>query len=227
MIVVTAERGVPEPGILEATGFSAAMWNGDEGVVPTFQRIYKDTIPSIIGYIHNDVSIHEQGWETRIEAEFADPKVAIVGMGGASGIGLPEIYKRPYEIWQLQRIDYYSNQTDWQVHGKRETGARDVAVVDGFFMAVRRSFLDEIGGWSWMGTRYHCYDLALCLMAHRRGWKVRMVGVHCTHHGGGTSTSAEYKAWLESQGTNQADDHSVPHRWLYDSFRDVLPWRVK
>jgi len=166
-------------------------------------------------------------WPQQIEAEFADPKVAIVGMGGALGIGTPDIYRRPYNIWQLQRIDYFSNQTDWQVHGKREEDLRDVAVVDGFFMAVRREFLDQIGGWSWMQTRFHCYDVALCLMAHRKGWKVRMVGVNCTHHGGGTSTSAEYKAWLESQGTNQAEDHSKPHEWLYNEFRDVLPLRVR
>lgn len=225
MLIVIAQRILPVDFKAEA---GELRINGDEGVVHTYERAYRQTIePTILAYMHDDVTIHDEEWKNRIEAEFADPKVAIVGMGGALGMGTPEIYKRPYEIWQLQRIDYYSNQTDWQVHGKLETGARDVAVVDGFFMAVRRSFLDEIGGWSWMQTRFHCYDLALCLMVHRRGWKVRMVGVNCTHHGGKTSTSAEYKEWLEAQGTNQADDHSVPHKWLYDEFRDVLPLRVK
>jgi len=202
--------------------------NGDEGVVSAYDYGYWESASAaILGYIHSDVTIHDADWYERIEAEFFDPKVAIVGMGGALGIGTADIYKTRYNIWQLQRIDYRSNQTDWQVHGAHETGACDVAVVDGFFMAIRRSFLDQIGGWSWMKTTFHCYDTCMCLMAQRLGWKVRMVGVNCTHHGGGTSTSAGYKEWLESQGTTQAADHAEPHVWMYNEFRDVLPLRVK
>lgn len=226
MLIAQASRGAPEGATGRVGDYISLVANGDRGVVDAYQHIYSVHADEICAYIHDDVTVHDADWQDRIHAEFADPKVAIVGMGGALGIGLPEIYKRPYNIWQLQRIDYYSNQTDWAIHGKYETGSRDVAVVDGFFMAVRRSFLDEIGGWAWFPFSFHCYDTCLCLMARRHGWKVRMVGVSVTHHGGKTSTTPEYLEWCKSRGTTAEREHEEPHRWMYDTFRDCLPCRV-
>jgi len=199
------------------------------GTVPAYQEVYQKVREQhhFITYVHDDVECLEEDWHHRIAPEFDDPKVAIVGFGGATGMGVDSIYKVPYDITQLQRIDYYSNQVGWQIHGKRETGARDVAVVDGFAMAVRTSFLDQIGGWKGFNFNFHGYDLYLCLMAHRKGWKVRMVGVHCDHHGGRTSCSAEYITWCREHGTTPEREHTEPHAFLYDHFRDVLPLRVR
>ena len=204
------------------------------GLVPAYQRIYENwskpdvANPGIIAFSHDDWEPHEP-WVTRIEAEFADPKVAIVGMGGAKGIGHEHIYKIPYAIQQLARVDYMSNQTDAEIHGRRFTGATDVAVIDGFFCAIRTSFLDEIGGFKWImeGTRFHNWDNAICLEAWRRGYKVRMVGISCTHHGGGTSTSAEYAQSCKDWGTTIEEEHRAPHRWLYSRYVDLLPLRIK
>lgn len=199
----------------------------NDGLVPAYQALYEQNRKhDIIAFTHDDWESHEP-WVARIEAEFSDPQVAIVGMGGAKGIGVDDIYKRPYQINQLQRIGYRSNQTDWEIHGARETGACDVAVCDGFFLAVRTSFLDQIGGWKWFPHRFHMYDVALCLMAHRHGWKVRMVGVNCTHHGGGTSTTADYVQDCRDRGTSVEAEHTEPHKFVYNEFRDLLPLRVK
>ncbi len=199
---------------------------GPRGVVGAYDEAVAKCDSEIIAFIHSDVKIYDD-WVMRVEAEFADPGVAIVGLGGALGMGTREIYKTPYRIEQLQRIDYYSNMRDWKTHGKRETGARDVAVVDGFFMAVRTAFLKKIGGWSWFPFAFHSYDTSLCLMARRHGYRVRMVGVECDHFGGGTSTSPAYREWCKRNGTTMALEHSEPHKWQYDFFRDVLPLRVK
>ncbi len=209
------------------------------GLVPAYEHLYQMTrkTDDLVLYMHDDVTVHPDSfllptqhgqllWRDRLEAEFADKRVAIVGFGGAMGIGTDDIYKAPYRIQQLIRHDYYSNQTDWEIHGKRETGSRQVAVVDGFAMAVRTKFLDEIGGWSWMKTNFHCYDTAMCLMAARRGWRVRMVGVAACHHGGGTSITPEYLSFCRERGTTAEREHYEPHRWEYDEFRDVLPLRV-
>src|ERR1043166_126238 len=101
----------------------------------------------VTAFMHDDCEIHDPDWPAKVEAEFADPKVAVVGLGGALGLGDPDLYKTASAPRQLARRDYFSNQTDWQVHGSRETGSRNVAVVDGFFIAIRTSFLDEISGW--------------------------------------------------------------------------------
>lgn len=196
------------------------------GLVPAMQRVYEEYLDDLICYVHDDVTCYEIGWDQRIFTEFSDPRVAIVGFGGATGIGVDDIYKTRYEISQLQRIGYASNQRDWEVHGTREAGAKDVAVVDGFFIAVRRKFLQEIGGFKWFLHRFHCYDTCLCLMAHRKGWKVRMVGIDCTHHGASYSASPEYKKWCHENGTTMEREHEEPHLWMYEFFRDELPLRI-
>ena len=198
----------------------------DIGPVRQYHTYYQThACDPIAVFMHNDVDIHAP-WTDRVLAEFNDPKVGIVGFGGAVGIGTSEIYKRPYDVWQLQRIGYRSNQRDWHIHGTHETGACNVAVVDGFFIAARKEFLFQIKGWSWFPFQFHCYDTAVCLMAARHGWKVRMVGVDCTHRGGGTSITPEYKARCEKAGTTIEREHSEPHKWLYSEFKDCLPLRV-
>lgn len=200
------------------------------GVTWAYQRIYEASKGAdFIFYVHDDAECLEPYWQSRVEAEFEDPKVAIVGLGGAMGMGIHSLWKTPYEISQLQRVDYYSNQVGWEIHGKRETGSRNVAVVDGFAMAIRTSFLDQIGGWTWFPFAFHCYDTAMCLMAHRHGWKVRMVGVSCDHHGGGNSCSADYVTWCREHGTTPEREHREPHEWLAKQkwVKELLPLRVK
>ena len=200
----------------------------NKGVVPAMQHLYERfASEDIIAFVHDDVTVHDDSWRERVLREFDNPKVAVVGFGGATGIGTDDLYRTRYQIEQLQRINYASNQTDWETHGSFEDGSKDVAVLDGFFLAVRTSFLREIGGFKWMPFKFHCYDLALCLMAHRKGYKVRMVGVKCTHHGGGTSTTQEYKDWCLENGTTMEREHSEPHKFLYEFFRPELPLRVK
>lgn len=204
------------------------FWNHPNiGVVPAMQKVFEaNADEDIICFVHDDVTVYDSNWNSRVRAEFDDPKAAVVGFGGATGIGVDDIYKTRYQIEQLQRINYASNQRDWEVHGSYEAGTKDVAVVDGFFMAVRVSFLREIGGFKWFPHRFHCYDTALCVMAHRKGYKVRMVGVECTHHGGSVSTTPEYKKWCLENGTTMEREHEEPHRWMYEFFRNELPLRV-
>ena len=138
-------------------------------------------------------------------------------------LGHRDLYKKPYQLQQLARQRYYSNQTDWQVHGLQETGARRVAVVDAFLMAVRRDFLVQLGGWPAEHLTHHCLDLWLACEAARNDKEVWMVGAECTHSGGGTSVSPSYAQAKWLQGGSMEEDHRLPHRWLYDHYMDVLP----
>ena len=198
------------------------------GMVAGFQRLYEGAATldeDIVVLMHDDLEILEDGWADRIRSAMGE-HTAIVGFGGAMGLGVEDIYKVPYRLEQLQRIDYYSNQIGWEIHGKQETGEREVAVVDGFLMAVRVEFLNQIGGWKRFPHNFHMYDIWLCLMARQLGWKVKMVGVECDHHGGGTSTSAEYLDYCREHGTTPEREHLEPHVTVYNEFRDLLPLRI-
>jgi len=208
---------------------ASEVWKNDPniGVVPAMQKLYENNADEdIICYVHDDVTVYDPNWADRVRAEFDDPKVAIIGFGGATGIGVDDIYKQRYQIEQLQRINYASNQRDWETHGSYEAGSKDVAVCDGFFLAVRTAALKEIGGFKGFPHRFHMYDAYLSLAFAERGWKTRMVGCEVLHHGGGTSTTPEYLAWCRENGTTAEREHEEPHRWFYERFRSSLPYRV-
>lgn len=208
------------------------------GVTGSLQWLYENTTAPIIAFLHSDLEIFEPGWDARVLAEFDDPKVGVVGFGGALQLGEDDLYRTPYRLQQLRRIDYRSNTRDAETHGERFTGSCDVATLDGFALVVRRELLDkwranlyDVHDWvGWPIARYpfHNYDNALCVHAHKSGWRVRLVGIDCIHHGGATATTPAYQEWsLKTLGMTDAQVHEQSHLALYEDGRGVLPWRVK
>lgn len=195
-----------------------------------YQEVLEKYTEDILIYTHDDLTIHDPNWHDSLMSCFQDQTenyidTVAVGFGGAPKLGHPNLYKRPYRIDDLARSGYCSNQTDAETHGERFTGTKQVAVLDAFIMAVRRSFIISVGGWPSQLT-HHGLDMWLACEAARHNKQVWMTGVDCTHHGGGSSIKSVYAnaSWL--QGGTLDSDHKSPHLWLYDSYRDVLPINV-
>lgn len=181
-----------------------------------FDAIYHSTSEPIISYIHDDVMIYEQGWDVRVLRQFEDPSVGLVGFGGALGHGTPNLYQVPYHLPNLARQQFMSNMRSAEVHGARFTGERDVAVLDGFALFVRRSVLDKWGGWpEQKGVGYFMYAENLACEVHRQGLRIRLVGVECQHLGGKTVGIVPLD-----------DDYQEAHAYFYEHNRDVMPYRV-
>lgn len=194
---------------------------GFEADIPSLTE-FPTARPDILAYIHDDVIIHDEFWHEKVLKEFEDPQVGLVGFGGATGHGDPGMYRKPYTYQQLGRSNFLSNMRDAEVHGKRFAGACDVAVLDGFFLAVRRELLEKAGGWP-LATPigYVCYDYWISCMARRLGYRIRVVGVACDHLGGQTfvklGVGKDPKHWQQ---------YLDSHRYIYDEFKDVLPFQV-
>jgi len=186
-------------------------------IVEAYQMIYKDTAEPILAHMHDDLVIHEKNWDLRVLKEFEDESVGVVGFAGAPGIGHPDMYKHAYQGASLGRVGFKSNLRNAEVHGARFTGNCDVAILDGLALFIRRSVLENEGGWP-TGTPigYFMYDGWACLTALRYGYKIRLVGVDCDHLGG------------KSTGLNPTlrADWEAAHRYIYDEFESVLPARV-
>lgn len=178
------------------------------------QRIFERTTEPIIAYIHDDCRILEKNWDVRVLRQFQDPKVGIVGFGGATRHGAPDLYTSPYHLWNLGRSNFLSNMRNAEAHGTRFSGECDVAVFDGFAIFIRRELLEKCGGFP-MESGYFMYCEAMCCEARRHGYKLRLVGVDCDHLGGKTASMVNVK-----------DSHSEAHLWLYDRYKDVLPFEV-
>lgn len=209
------------------------LWNRDNSLSPcqSYQYLLDHRLKyapyDVIIYCHNDVTIHDSRWLDSVIITFeSNPNCMAVGLGGATGLGNKNLYRRPFNIWNLARTGYASNQTDAEVHGERFQGRRKVSVLDAFFMAVRTDFLQRVGGWPVGHLTHHCLDLWLGCEVARAGKETWMVGVDCTHHGGGSSTKPAYAqaGWL--QGGSMEEDHIRPHKWIWDEYRDVLPLHV-
>lgn len=188
-----------------------------------YQKLLLDSPADVILYSHDDVTIHDPDWLTRVMELFDNPQCVAVGLGGATGLGNRDLYRKPFNIWNMARSGYASNQTDAEVHGRRLDGVRQVAVLDAFFMAVRTSWLRSRGGWPVGRITHHCLDLWLACEAARDGKEIWITGASVTHHGGGSSVSKKYTnaPWL--QGGSREQDHILPHKWLFDEYRNVLP----
>lgn len=178
----------------------------------------------ILAFLHDDTIIREPGWAVRVLKEFVDPTVGVVGFGGALVHGSHDLYKVPYRLQNLGRSLYLSNVDDAEVHGERFEEACDVAVLDGFALVVRRELLSRAGGWpvaeGALGPGgYIAYDYWLCAIAHRLGYRCRVVGVRCQHLGGRTSVALNRRA--------EGAEYERAHRWIFEQFRDVLPFDAR
>lgn len=205
--------------------------NNIKSPVECMNVLLNNSTEDILIYTHDDLTIYDSSWHSRLMSCFSDDvknylDTIAVGFGGALGLGHPDLYKRPYNMQDMARQNYFSNQTDAEVHGKRFEGISQVAVLDAFIMAVRRDFLLSIGGWPQSHLTHHCSDLWLACEAAKADKQIYMTGVSCTHHGGGTSTKGVYKSAKWLQGGSLDSDHQEPHRWLYENYRDVLPINV-
>jgi len=204
----------------------AATEGEDAGFLVKCNKAWRETDATVIGYLHSDLYILEKDWDRRVLEQFDDPRVAVVGFVGAIGLAHEDIYKIPYDYVQLARNGVFSNLTDWEVHGGREMDTRRVAVIDSCAVFVQREFLARCGGWpvATYPNSSHCSDLWICCMAHRYRLGVRMVGIACSHRGGGKGQAGGQ--WLDQRGGDW-QLHQRAHELIYDDFRDVLPVRIR
>lgn len=227
MAVITAHAGA------ECFKQAVASWghqhsvysmSGTEGMLPAYQQGFEATEGyDVLAYLHDDVIINDPHWGETVLREFEDPAVGLVGFGGATGHGDPDLYKKPYDYRQLGRSNFMSNMPNAEDHGIRFTESCDVAVLDGYALIVRRNLLAAAGGWP-LDTPigYACYDYWLCCMMRRMGKTIRMCGIDAHHLGGQTfvklGLGRDAKHW---------DQYLAGHRYIFDSFADCLPWEIQ
>lgn len=220
-----------DPSIGDGIGNIHCQWydNRTNLVTPcrAYQALLDATTADILCYSHDDLTVHDPDWLQQVMGLFEfNPNCIAVGLGGALGLGVNDLYKKRYHISQLQRIDYGSNAVDAEMHGTRVTGVRRVAVIEQYFMAVRVEWLRSRGGWPVEHCNHHMLDAFLACEAARDEKEIWQYAAALHHQGGLSSVSDSYKnaSWLA--GGTLAGDHIAPHRWIYENYPDVLPLMV-
>jgi hypothetical protein len=190
-------------------------------VVPALQCCYEETEEPILAFIQDDVIIYEQNWDLRVLKEFDDSTVGMVSFGGGIGHCRPELHHVPFRIPNLARQDFISNMREAEIHGSRFRGERDIAVVDGFAVFIRRSILDTWGGFP-RGEGVHVGYFMVwenaCCEVRRQGFRIRVVGVDCHHIGGRTSAMHTTE--------DRQKQYQSEHVYFFEHNKDMIPWRA-
>lgn len=233
--IVPRKSGAPVDVHVVSTG-------DNEGVVPMmhalWDRITRDTsqvpVDDILCFVHDDCLLLESGWDGRVVSIFSTQSNAdCIGLVGGTGIGAADIYRAPYQMIQLARHNVHSAMLDAEAHGKRATGPMKLATADGCALFVRRSFLDELGGWSsWWPEPNHGYDNALACMLRRKRRDMWLLPIIFQHPSTlklslpeGFKNSRAMERYVERFGQDHTI-HERAHLRLYDTFADVLPFHV-
>lgn len=186
------------------------------GVTAGLHGIYSLSDPdpsSILVYMHDDVRIDEQGWDKRVLSAFENPKVGLVGFGGACRLSRT-----------AQRGPFFSNMEDAEKHGARVTRDFSCVAIDGFGFAVRRAFLDQLGGWSsWWPYPHHGYDFGISCQAKRLKWSVRATPIACAHEGSRTARQALYQDGIARDHGGDLNLLRTAYRHLSKVFARELP----
>ena len=221
------------------------------GTVPAFKQGTDRALDrgfEIIANLHDDLEIHEGGWDLKVIKHFVrHPACGLLGFGGAIGLGAEGMYDRPYDPMSLARVGFRSNLVDAEAHGLRSLLPERVACLDGFSQVGRREFwlgekplrshdqgYPEKGfprPWTFLddiGFVHHFYDGALGALAARRGWETWYLPLRATHYGGRTAVGDQgYQRWAQTQQEKGDEGFwETAHKIGYSAFKDVLPLRV-
>ena len=194
------------------------------GVRPALNQIWEACKEDVIVFTHNDVEFFEKNWDLKVLKAFEENENAgIIGAYGAKGIGTFDIYKTPYKMHQLARNGNVSNcRMDKEVHGFRnlENEFENVAVFDGFFMAIKKELLDKTKGFSDILPSHHNYDNLICIQSLENKYENIVISLDLNHLGGRTDVGED---WTKEMGKTKQQIHIDAHPPLWEYGKGKLP----
>lgn len=218
----TASRPIPRTHVTGVMGPVQAFLVGIEEAAAAGAEV--------VACLHDDLEILVRGWDEEIEELFVRNRHALLcGFGGAKGLGALDIYKTPYRLEQLARVDFISNMKDAEAHGRRSQLPQEVACLDGFSLIGRAKFmLKAFQKFDKLGVIHHGFDSWLGAEAWRVGGTCWYLPVACHHAGGATAVGdPRFAQWAAEHADGESAIRNHSHRMMYADLRGVLPLRIR
>lgn len=213
------------------------------GVLPTFKQALSYVKEGVLCFMHNDVLIHEEGWDKRVSDAFdGDDKLGLVGLLGARGV-MPDGGRVAVMSHMLGSV---WGKTDIQPaalhHGELMMELAPASILDGvgmFFRYETLKQLDEKTDAFWeIRAPHHFYDRILTLKCIDLGWRVAVLGIQFDHWSGATANQSEaYHAfgakWCEKMGLPLIDGNADltiyrhAEQQFFDEWSQRLPLSVE
>ncbi len=131
----------------------------------------------VLCFLHNDTELREPAWLERLAAALDDRRVGLAGL---------------YGVRRLRRDGRYVGRTIVHcLEGGPGMSAPmvEVAAVDGVCLCLRRTLLQELGGFDEGYGFFHGYDRDLSFAVRESGLRCVVVDAPFVHRGGGTRTA--------------------------------------
>lgn len=126
------------------------------------------------------------------------------------------------EIWRLMHLDRIRNHSQYPLEQWRDSGPREVDVVQGACLMVRTEAMDQIGSFD---ERYFIYteEVDLCHRLRQGGWKVYwQPSLSVIHHGGQSTRQASSKMFLHLYGSKILFFRKHYGRWGVAAYKGIL-----
>lgn len=191
----------------------------NRGMVGTLRQAREHTDAEIMVFQHTDMFIYEAGWDAQLAAAFeADPKLGMLGVVGAEWATKDGGRAR---VWCAFR--------DWVSHGSQpRQHITPVALLDGCYMAIRVSMLDQID-WSKLEEQgyFFGYDKDLSLTFTMEQFRVGVIDFDCEHLGGRTSCSEEFANTIHPSGETHGTMYARSEKRYMEKWATCFNVKVK
>lgn len=174
-------------------------YNNSLGLPDVYNNAILNSPSEYVVLVHDDVIIEDLFWLEKLEQGFKE--YDILGLAGATSavVGSPA-------MWHLM-----SNKEDWSGfvnhlvpnHPDKSFASsfgcvpQRCLVMDGLFLAVKKSKLLETGVMFNPVFKFHHYDIDFCLQANKKKLKMCTIPIHVTHASGGQSGLTQ--DWKDSE----------------------------
>jgi len=188
--------------------------NDDNGsVLAAFNQAWRLTTTEFVCLLHNDTTMLEPAWLTRLLTPLTSREIGLSGL---------------YGVKRIRRDGRYSGRTI--VHSLAEGPTvrapwEEVAVVDGVCLCLRRPTLEAIGGIDEGYGFFHGYDRDLSFAVRESGR--RCVVVHAPfHHAGGATRTRQFATEPDREAHDLAQRRAATERFAR-KFAHRLPADVR
>jgi GT2 family glycosyltransferase len=178
---------------------SYIAYNNSIGLSDIYNHAILNSPSEYVVLVHDDVVIEDIFWLEKLEEGFKE--CDILGLAGATNAKI----KSP-AMWHLmsERQDYSGfvnhyipNQPGKSFATSFGISPQRCVIMDGLFLAVKRSKLMDKGLMFNPDFKFHHYDIDFCLQANKKGLKMTTIPLHVTHASGGESGLTQ--AWKDSE----------------------------
>ena len=185
-----------------------------KGICQVYNEAANKAKYNILCFIHEDVLIHSSNWGQKLLNLLSDETIGLVGVSGT-------IYKSAFpatwpacdpSLYRINTIQHFKNQPDpvKSVINPSNRNYEEVVILDGVFLATKKSIFNTCSFDEKLFKGFHCYDLDYSLNVGRDYKIIVTYDILLEHFSEGSLN----KNWLE-------DSIRLHKKW-----KEILPKQI-